>query len=90
MSTAAKQTRENRTIPVDFRDAATYGQLLGDGKAFVECVCACLLSLGFQLAQTATCQGGGGPDPICIKVSYLPYNHDFRLRERSPYSTHSP
>src|SRR5712664_2733281 len=60
MSTAAKQTRENRTIPVDFRDAATYGQLLGDGKAFVECVCACLLSLGFQLAQKATCQGGGG------------------------------
>jgi class 3 adenylate cyclase len=31
-----------------------------------------------------------GPVPICIKVSYLPYNHDFRLRERSPYSTHSP
>jgi len=60
MSTAAKQTRENRTITVDFRDEATYVQLLGDGKAFVECVCACLLSLGFQLAQKATCQGGGG------------------------------
>ena len=59
MSTAAKQTRENRTITVDFRDDATYVQLLGDGKAFVECVCAFLLALGFQLAHKATCQGGG-------------------------------
>jgi hypothetical protein len=54
MSTAAKQTRENRTITVDFRDDATYVQLLGDGKAFVEFVCAFLLSLGFQLAHKAT------------------------------------
>src|SRR6266436_6709207 len=59
MSTAAKQTRENRTITVDFRDEATYLQLLGDGKAFVECVMAFLLSLGFQLAHKATCHGGG-------------------------------
>jgi hypothetical protein len=59
MSTAAKQTRTNRTITVDFQDEATYVQLLGDGKAFVECVCAFLLSLGFQLAHKATCQGGG-------------------------------
>src|SRR2546430_1871985 len=59
MSTAAKQTRENRTITVDFRDEAPDVQLLGDGKAFVECVCAVLLSLGFQLAHKATCQGGG-------------------------------
>jgi len=34
MGIAAKQTRENRTITVDFRDEATYFQLLGDGKAF--------------------------------------------------------
>src|SRR6266850_1391759 len=59
MSTAAKQTRENRTITVDFRDDATYLQLLGDGKAFVEFVCAFLLSLGFQLAHKATCSSGG-------------------------------
>ena len=59
MSTATKQTRENRTITVDFRDDATYVQLLGDGKAFVEFVCAFLLSLGFQLAHKATCRGGG-------------------------------
>src|SRR6266480_6387402 len=59
MGTAAKQTRENRTITVDFRDEATYVQLLGDGKAFVECVLAFILSLGFQLAHKATCKGGG-------------------------------
>jgi hypothetical protein len=59
MSTEAKKIRTNSTITVDFRDEATYVQLLGDGKAFVECVCAFLLSLGFQLAHKATCQGGG-------------------------------
>jgi hypothetical protein len=59
MGTAAKPTRENRTITVDFRDEATYVQLLGDGKAFVECVLAFILSLGFQLKHKATCGGGG-------------------------------
>jgi hypothetical protein len=57
-STAAKQTRDNRTITVDFRDEATYFQLLGNGKAFVELVVAFILSLGFQLAHKATCNGG--------------------------------
>src|ERR671931_1196437 len=60
MGQAAKRTRENRTITVDFRDDATYLQLLGNGKAFVEFVCAFLLSLGFQLTHKATCRGGGG------------------------------
>jgi hypothetical protein len=59
MSTAAKRTRENRTITVDFRDEATYFQLLDDGKAFVEFVFAFLLALGFQLLHKATCDGGG-------------------------------
>src|SRR6266705_3033183 len=59
MSTATKQTRENRTITVDFRDDATYVQLLGDGQAFLECVLAFLLSLAFQLKHKATCDGGG-------------------------------
>jgi hypothetical protein len=59
MSTAAKRTRENRTITVDFRDEATYLQLLDDGKAFVEFVFAFLLALGFQLLHKATCDGGG-------------------------------
>jgi hypothetical protein len=59
MRTTARQTRENRTITVDFQNEATYIQLLGDGKAFVECVLAFLLALGFQLKHNATCRGGG-------------------------------
>src|SRR6266702_325686 len=59
MGTAAKPTRENRTITVDFQNETTYFQLLGDGKAFVEFVVAFLLSLGFQLTHKASCGGGG-------------------------------
>jgi hypothetical protein len=59
MHNTARQTRENRTITVDFQNEATYFQLLGDGKAFVEFVIAFLLSLGFQLKHKATCSGGG-------------------------------
>ena len=40
MGTAAKSTRENRTITVDFQDETTYYQLLGDGEAFFELVMA--------------------------------------------------
>jgi hypothetical protein len=60
MRSRARQTRENRTITVDFQNEATYVQLLGDGKAFVELVMAFILSLGLQLKHKATCQGGGG------------------------------
>ena len=73
MGTAAKRTRDNRTITVDFRDDATYLQLLGDGKAFVEFVGAFLLALGFQLAHKATCHGGG-----CLTR----HSHYVRLRVR--------
>src|SRR5213594_798791 len=59
MQNTAHQTRENRTITVNFRDEATYFQLLGDGKAFLECILAFVLSLGFQLKHKATCSGGG-------------------------------
>jgi hypothetical protein len=59
MGTAAKPTRENRTITVDFRDEVTYFCLIADGKAFLEFVFAFLLSLGFQLKHKATCDGGG-------------------------------
>ena len=59
MEQVGKRTRRNRTITVDFQNEATYFQLLGDGKAFVECVMAFLLSLGFQLAHKATCGSGG-------------------------------
>src|SRR5215211_8782735 len=59
MRTTARQTRENRTITVDFQNEATYFHLLGDGKAFVELVIAFVLSLGFQLTHKVTCRGGG-------------------------------
>jgi len=36
MRNTTRQTRENRTITVDFRSEATYFQLLGDGKAFLD------------------------------------------------------
>jgi len=58
MGTAAKPTRENRTITVDFQDESTYFRLINDGKAFVECVLAFILSLGFQLTHKSTCNGG--------------------------------
>ena len=58
MGTAAKPIRENRTITVDFRSEATYFQLLDDGKAFLECVIAFVMSLGFQLKQAlSSCWG---------------------------------
>jgi len=60
MGTAAKPTRENRTITVDFQNETTYFQLLGDGKAFLELVLAFILSLGFQLKHKAACSGGAG------------------------------
>src|SRR5919108_2677079 len=59
MGQAAKPTRENRTITIDFQNEATYFQLLGDGQACLEFVFAFLLSLGFQLQHKATCRGGG-------------------------------
>src|SRR5712692_1680748 len=71
MRTTARQTRENRTITVDFQNEATYFQLLGDGKAFLECVLAFLLSLGLQLKHKAACRGGG-----CLTR----HSHDLRLR----------
>ena len=59
MRNTGRQTRENRTITVDFQHETTYFQLLGDGKAFLECVLALLFALGFQLKHKATCRGGG-------------------------------
>src|SRR6266581_328455 len=59
MEQAAKPTRQNRTITVDFQEEATYFQLLGDTKAFVEFVRAFLLSLGFQLLHKTSCSKSG-------------------------------
>ncbi len=71
MRTTARQTRENRTITVDFQNEATYFHLLGDGKAFVELVIAFVISLGFQLKHKTTCCGGG-----CLTR----HSHDVRVR----------
>jgi hypothetical protein len=71
MQNTVRQTRENRTITVDFQNEATYFQLLGDGKAFLECVLAFLFALGFQLKHKATCRGGG-----CLTR----HSHDVRVR----------
>ena len=54
MGIAAKPTRENRTITVDFQNETTYCQLLGDGKALLESVLAFVLSLGLQRTHQAT------------------------------------
>src|SRR5215813_10925559 len=71
MGIAAQPTRANRTITVDFRSEATYFQLLGDGKAFLACILAFVMSLGFQLTHKATCRGGG-----CLTR----HSHDTRVR----------
>jgi hypothetical protein len=71
MRNAAKRTRENRTITVDFRDEVTYFRLIEDGKAFLKCVLAFMLSLGFQLQHKAACCGG---------ENLTRHAHDVRVR----------
>ena len=71
MGTAAKPTRQNRTITIDFRNESTYFCLLKDGKAFVECVIAFIMSIGFQLTHKVTCQGAE-----CLTR----HSHDARVR----------
>jgi hypothetical protein len=71
MRQGSKRIRHNRTIIINFQDEATYFRLLDNGKAFVECVLAFLLSLGFQLTHKATCRGGG-----CLTR----HSHDARVR----------
>ena len=71
MGKVSKRTHSTRTITIDFQHEATYVQLLGDGKAFLECVLAFILSLGLQLTHKATCRGGG-----CLTR----HSHDIRVR----------
>jgi hypothetical protein len=59
MRNTARQTRDNRTITVDFHDETTYFKLLDDRRAFIEFVLAFLLALGFQLKHQVACGGGG-------------------------------
>ena len=58
MGHAAKPTRHNRTITVDFHDETTYFSLLDHTQAFVEFVLAFILSLSFQLTHKASCSEG--------------------------------
>src|SRR6266852_4082833 len=60
MAQAAKPTRANRTLTVDFHDETTYFGLLDNTKAFVECVLAFLFAIGFELNHKASCRGGRG------------------------------
>jgi hypothetical protein len=71
MGTAAKPTRQHRTITIDFRNESTYFCLLKDGKAFVECVIAFIMSIGFQLTHKVTCKG-----EECLTR----HSHDARVR----------
>src|SRR2546425_3695086 len=71
MGQTAKTPRGNRTITVDFQDESTYFRLMNDGKAFVECVLAFILSLGFQLTHKSTCNGGD---------RLTPHSHYVRIR----------
>src|SRR5713101_8790981 len=59
MGHAAKPTRHNRTLTIDFHDETTYAEILGNTTAFVEFVLAFILSLGFQLLHKASCHEGG-------------------------------
>jgi hypothetical protein len=59
MGPAAKPTRENRTITVEFPNATTHFQRRGDGKALLELVLAFSLFRGVQRKHQATCRGGG-------------------------------
>jgi hypothetical protein len=52
----------HRTITIDFRNESIYFCLLKDGKAFVECVIAFIMSIGFQLTHKVTWKGGGLSD----------------------------
>ena len=55
MGQTVKATRANRTITVDFHNEATYGQLLDDTKACVECVLC--IGIPNALFATAALQG---------------------------------
>jgi len=71
MGQTAKPPRQNRTLTVDFHSETTYFALLGNTKAFIECVLAFILSLGFQLTHKASCSEGG-------RLTRL--SHDARVR----------
>ena len=60
MGHATKQTRDNRTITVDFRDEATYFRLIEAGQAFVESVDNALRVLADEVGHTLRNHNGRG------------------------------
>src|SRR5215470_3605931 len=101
MRNTARQTRANRTITIDFQNEATYVQLLGDGKAFLECVLAFLLALGFQLKHKATSNSNFGMQRVrgcqwtpiwlrCLSPQHEGDRHDDPLRLRYPQGYLTP
>jgi hypothetical protein len=71
MRNTTRHTREHRTVTVDVHNQATSLQLLGDGKALIECIVAFLLALGFQLTHNGSCRSGG-----CLTR----HSHSLRVR----------
>jgi len=54
MGQSAKAARQNRIITIDFQDQSTYFQLISNGKAFVEFVLACILSIWLGQLRTSS------------------------------------
>ena len=62
MRNTARQTRENRTITVDFQNEATSFQLLADGRTFVEKTCSAVGTK--SVAERYTSRAGTGSPVI--------------------------
>src|SRR5882672_4964748 len=73
MRNTGRQTRENRTITVDFQHETTYFQLLGDGKAFLECVLVLLYrQMRPEVARDALLATHGGLSlELCAVLSHI-------------------
>src|SRR4029450_8811336 len=85
MRNPARQTREHRTITVDFRSEATCFKLLGDGKAFLACgVCVAMKTIAAftdpSLLSCQRCKTGGprfGVGTCPSRISW-PSSHEHR------------
>ena len=53
-----KRPRQSLSITVDFNNEATYHQLCGDGKGFIDFVTAFIASIGFALRHKCDCSRG--------------------------------
>jgi len=67
----ARQSRDNRTITVDVPHAATSLQRLRDSQAWVDCVLACLRSLGVA-AATRVIGFPGASEKFCTLACPTP------------------